>query len=654
MNEDLESATGDYQGIATPTDAAPPAGDAPIYWLATTPGVYTNYGGVVVPVNTIGIISRTGTIYSLAPITLTQMFKIITPDGTHATVQDWTPDFKGQIGVDGTGGNEVFYVARSVTSPTTKWEKLYTPFSLNAVLSNYALTSALSAYALNSSLSAYATTANMLKVLTTTNPNDGNAGNAPLYKGQLGVTIDGTNEVYYIARSTVSPTTKWVRINTDTADAVSAGIKSQVAANSLVDNAKIVSKFDTERYAHASYIQLSGDYGFVVYMCNETGTAEGDPGQFIRLAKFNILTPEQKTVRTVAVPGGTYGVITLDNIGLQVPNLLAIPSDTSEAGLNNPDTLRIFFRGTVGGAQSIYYRDYTISTDTLGDAFQVQCRTSVNGSLQPLTLAVAYAHYEGIYPGNAVTDPELLYKEIFISSEMRRSTDKVTAGGKDTYLTYSCLSLGSGINKTTSCILIVSTDNGATWTLLTGPNPGTMPGTTNTDYKYFWEGAVSEDATNVYIHARGAASGPAKGVWKQAIKKTYPGTTTNNIPTAYALDGACTNVYPNSGQKPTLINYPGIGIILVTQSDKAVLPATSFRTGVDFVLINAGYTTYTRLFTALDFDGIHTFSSVLKNNEEVYLTYSTSKRRIPQIRAGVGSYQNTSEIMITKLDRRYF
>jgi hypothetical protein len=638
MNEDLENATGDYQGIATPTDAAPPAGDAPVYWLATAPGVYTNYGGVVLPANTIGIISRTGTTYTLAPITLTQMFKIITPDGTHATVQDWTPDFKGQIGVDGTGGNEVFYVARSVTSPTTKWEKLYTTFSLNAVLSNYALTTALSAYALNSSLSAYATTANMLKVLATTNPNDGNAGNAPLYKGQLGVTIDGTNEVYYIARSTVSPTTKWVRINTDAADAVSAGIKSQVAANSLVDNAKIVSKFDTERYAHASYIQLSGDYGFVVYMCNETGTAEGDPGQFIRLAKFHILTPEQKTIKTVAVPGGIYGAVTLDNIGLQVPNLITIGSG------NNQDVLRVFFRGTAGGVQAIYYRDYTISTDTFEDAFQVQCKykTRADGDTihtGPFNQTNAYAHYDWLRKDTDAPDQALpgTYKEVFISSEMRRFTD-----GK----LYSCVSLGSGLNKTTTCVLISSDDNGATWTLYYGPDPRTMPGTTETDYKYFWEAAVSEDATYIYIHARGASFGPAKGVWLQKIAKADLYTTTNSL----------VNVYPNSGQKPTLIDYPGIGTILITQSDKAVLPVTSFRTGVDFVLINAGYTTYTRLFTALDFNGIHTFSSVLKNNGEVYLTYSTSKRRIAQQRpAPVGdSYQNTSEIAITKLDRRYF
>jgi hypothetical protein len=175
-----------------------------------------------------------------------------------------------------------------------------------------------------------------------------------------------------------------------------------------------------------------------------------------------------------------------------------------------------------------------------------------------------------------------------------------------------------------------------------------MPGTTETDYKYFWEAAVSEDATYIYIHARGASFGPAKGVWMQKLKKADP--------SLYATTEALVNVYPNSGQKPTLIDYPGIGTILITQSDKAVLPTTSFRTGVDFVLINAGYTTYTRLFTALDFSGIHTFSSVLKNNGEVYLTYSTSKRRIPQQRpAPVGdSYQNTSEIVITKLDRRYF
>lgn len=556
-----------------------------------------------------------------------QMFKVITPDSTHATVQAWTPDFKGQIGVDATGGNEVFYVARSVTSPTIKWEKLYTSFSLNAVLAAYVQTSALSAYALNSSLSAYAATANILKVLATTNPNDGNAGNAPLYKGQLGVTIDGTNEVYYIARSTVSPTTKWVKVNTDTANAVSAEIKNQVAGNSLIDNAKIVSKFDTEQYAHASFIEFVGQYGYVAYMCNEAHTAEADPGQFIRLAKFHVLTPEQKTIKTVAIPGGTYGAITLDNVALQVPNLLK-HSD-------NSDILRVFFRATVSTMQSVYYRDYTISTDTFGDAVQVQCKIKGNNiDVLPLTLDNAYAHYLSLYPNNAVTPAQI--KEAFISSEMRRSVF-------DANTIYSCLSLGSGRNTTTACVLIESTNNGGEWTLLYGPDPGTMPGTTGTDYKYFWEGAVSEDATHIYINARGAASGPAKGVWLQKIAKS------NKLVAAEPLK----NVYPNSGQKPSVINYPDFGTILITQSDKAVLPAKSFRTGVDFVLINADYSVYTRLFSALDYDGIHTFSSVVKN-DEVYLSYSTSKRRIPQFRDGADSYQNTSEIMITKLDKRYF
>lgn len=552
----------------------------------------------------------------------TQMFKNITPDGTHATIQAWVPDFQGQVAVDTTGG-ETFYLARSITSPTAKWEKIYTQTSLAVALAPYALLT-------TSTLTNYITTPNLLKILTTGTPNDSDPGNAPLYRGQIGTFTDGLGvQTFWICRSTTSPTAKWAQMAmaTETAAAVvtaDTAARGRVSNNSLVSQSRIVSKFDTEVYAHSSYIEFQGDFGYVVYMCNETGTAEGDPGQFIRLSFFNVITPTSRTFATVAVPGGTYGAITLDNAPLQVPNI--IKKDTN--------TLRILFRGTVSGVNAMFYRDYTISTNTFGNVFAINCMINHSVTPVPLNQTNVYSHYNTLHPATSMPIAPDMYTDFFMTSDIRKFGDGNW---------YTCVSISSGLNKNTSSILAMSTDTGASWTLYWAPDPTLLPGTTGTDFKYIWEAAVSEDATSIYVHGRGASTGPAKGVWKFVVAKTD----------LYTQVGSLTLAYANSGQKPTVLSYPSIGIILITQSDQFVAPATSFRTGIDIVIINAGYTTYTRSFYALDFDGIHSCYLTLKN-DELWLSFSTSRRRLPQIRGSVSSLQNTSEIAITKLDRRYF
>jgi hypothetical protein len=51
----------DFGGAIVPTDTPPPTGD--YFWVASKNGTYTNFGGVVIPVNSIGVISRVGGVY---------------------------------------------------------------------------------------------------------------------------------------------------------------------------------------------------------------------------------------------------------------------------------------------------------------------------------------------------------------------------------------------------------------------------------------------------------------------------------------------------------------------------------------------------------------------------------------------------------------
>lgn len=53
-----------YGGNVTPEDVPAPSGN--LWWSATEPGVYTNFGGVVLGENSIGIISRIEGVYTLS------------------------------------------------------------------------------------------------------------------------------------------------------------------------------------------------------------------------------------------------------------------------------------------------------------------------------------------------------------------------------------------------------------------------------------------------------------------------------------------------------------------------------------------------------------------------------------------------------------
>src|SRR5690606_7358542 len=56
-----------FFGTATPSSTPSPATGSG-FWIATEAGTYTNYGGVVLPANSLGIITRIGTSYSIVTV----------------------------------------------------------------------------------------------------------------------------------------------------------------------------------------------------------------------------------------------------------------------------------------------------------------------------------------------------------------------------------------------------------------------------------------------------------------------------------------------------------------------------------------------------------------------------------------------------------
>lgn len=546
----------------------------------------------------------------------TLYYKILAPVSP-ATIQDIVPDFRGQLGFfDQGSGQQTWYHARSL-SAATKWDKIYNDYELNVKLTSYLPP-------------LYVQKSNVLRDLVPVGSPATIQTIVPDYKGQLGVVTEAVtfNQTFYIARSTTSPTNKWEKIYNDyelnKANASSV-TKDRFYGDSFVNFGKVISKYETEKYAHASYIEFVGDFGYVPYICNDVQNFEGGVNQLVRMTKFNVLDP-QATRQSIEVGRGgqTYGDLTLEPGEAGVPNILKI----------DDNTLRVFFRGHVAGSQTSVYRDYNVATGTLGGGFIIQCKIKKEATLLPLNVPNAYAHYDWL---RGSTDAlQSVNKDMYITSDLRRFSD-----GK----LYTCCSLGSGLDKNTASILMVSEDNGATFTLMASPDSLALPGVTNTDVKYFWEGAVVEDTDSIYIFARGAAAGPAKGVHHVKVPKSDMYTTSD-----------FTFVWPTSNQKPCVISYLGIGTILFTEGaypSAAFNPLNASRTTLDIIKISPDFTVFTKMFTAIDVDGIQTPSAVLKT-DEIWVSFSCSKRRLPQTRGGVDYYLNTSEIGVTKLDRRYF
>src|SRR5690606_4227146 len=58
-----------FFGTATPSSTPSPATGSG-FWIATEAGTYTNYGGVVLPANSLGVITRVGTTYAIVVSTI--------------------------------------------------------------------------------------------------------------------------------------------------------------------------------------------------------------------------------------------------------------------------------------------------------------------------------------------------------------------------------------------------------------------------------------------------------------------------------------------------------------------------------------------------------------------------------------------------------
>ncbi len=533
-------------------------------------------------------------------------FKALTSSASAPTE---TPDYLYQAGVfTDASFNQTLFLGRS-QSAAQKWMRIINDYVLNLILASYVLKSAFA------------------KTISTI------ASTVPDFKLQLGF----IGEKFYLARSVFGD--YWVEMVHE------RNLLNYIAPESICSNAKVVSNYRVEKYAHSAYTEFlgNGEFGITVYMCNDSLNYEGATGQKIRITRFYTANPSDQTSILVAEQGQTYGFVTLDNAALQVPNLLKI----------DESNVRIFFRGTQGGVNKIFYRDYNIETGLSTSVQVVQCRIKNESTLFDMSLTKTIEHYDylrGTTNALALTEPE-----IFITSDIRKLSD-----GK----WYSGLSLGSGNDTRATTILIQSSDNGATWTLLASPDPLLMPGITGTDAKFFWEATVAEDSTNLYMFGRGSSkgstssNGQAFGLWITAIAKTnlYSCTPLNSTSPVAGLTSA--RVYNISDQKPAILDLGSDGLFLVTQgSYYAGLAGTinSNRVTLDFVRITNNFSVYTKQFSLKDSNGIHSVS-FSRNLDVPYMTYSTSKRRQPQNPPPTFApqYKNTTEVAIAELNKRYF
>ncbi|AEI51030.1 sialidase family protein [Runella slithyformis] len=383
---------------------------------------------------------------------------------------------------------------------------------------------------------------------------------------------------------------------------------SKVYGETFVNTALPVSKFETETYAHSSYIKIINNTCYVLYMCNDKENFEGGINQKIRLSTFNLLMPTQKTITEIAQPSQTSGSFTLDNMGLQVPNMLQI----------SQDTLRLFFRGSVSKNRTILYRDYSLTTGALTNFKTVKATIARNQSIVPLNLLNVYAHLDYLFgPGHGIGE----IQDFFMTSEIEKIDDAL----------YSVISVGSGLGKTTTSILVKSTDNGATWSFLGAPDPRFLPGTNSMVTKYMWEGAITSSSTEIYLFCRSVNNGIT--LTKANKSNLYNFT----IPI---------KIWNTGNAKPLVFNYPGIGLIGLFESSSSIEPnLLSNRTALDVVRISNNYSAFTKLYTISDYSGIHTPSYCLYNNE-IFISYTGDKlRRTPK---------NCGQIFFSRLKRNSF
>lgn len=141
-----------------------------------------------------------------------------------------------------------------------------------------------------------------------------------------------------------------------------------VSSRSFVDQAQIVSNYQTELYAHQSSLRIVQGIGYAVYQCNESTPEENKAGQVARMAVFNILNPTATAKWIdIAKAGDSSGGITLGGTFVSAPMIHSL----------GEETLRIFFTGRLDGdpvsAYRAFYRDYHIATATLSELHPLRC-----------------------------------------------------------------------------------------------------------------------------------------------------------------------------------------------------------------------------------------------------------------------------------------
>lgn len=390
-----------------------------------------------------------------------------------------------------------------------------------------------------------------------------------------------------------------------------------VSSRSFVDQSQIVSRYNTELYAHQSSLRIVKGVGYAVYQCNESTPEENKDGQVARMAVFDILNPAA-TAKWVDIsgPGDASGGITITGKFVSSPMIHSI----------GDDTLRIFFctriEGDTAPASRVLFKDYTISTAKLSDLRQARCTIGKNADA-PFDLAqdAVQRHLDFLFGAGFGAQ---------FGKGISTACDFVEVDGR----LFSAIQIKNsedGHTKLMTNVLMRSRDHGAMWELLGAPDPRLLPG----DVKILAEPALSHDKRNIYLHLRSNVL--ANGYVLSKTAKTD----------LFTFDAPMKKWTYGIG-RPTLCDFgPPIGSVAMFTAPSVPMGGTTVtRNKCDVVQIDPGYANYTRAFSIVDYDAVNT-PFMHRYNDEVYVTYSTGRRRlIPKF--------GTSEIVFSKLRREFF
>jgi hypothetical protein len=390
-----------------------------------------------------------------------------------------------------------------------------------------------------------------------------------------------------------------------------------LSSRSFIDQSQIISRYATEQYAHQSSLRIVKGVGYAVYQSNDTTPEENKEGQVARMAIFDLLNPSAtaKWIDIAGPPEASGGITTTSKF-VSGPMLHQI----------GPDTLRIFFCSRIEGdsapASRVFFKDYIISIGQLSELRQARC-----------TIAAQPGTPVDLEQGAIQRHLDFLFGEGFgrqFSKGISTPCDFVDFDGQ-LYSTVQIKESEDGRTRFMTNVLMRSADRGANWELLGAPDPRLLSGET----KIAAEPALSQDAKNVYLHLR-----------SNVLETGYVLTRASKTD-LYHFDPPVTKWTYGIG-RPTICDFgKPIGLVaLFTARSVSMGGETLARNKCDVVQIDPTYTRYTRAFSIVDYDAVNTPFLHLYN-DEVYVTYSTGRRRlIPKF--------GTSEIYFSKLRREFF